>query len=526
MKSVSFLVSLIILISIAPAFCQEHEQHQHAAEELGDVHFAISCKPEVQADFDRAVALLHSFWYAESEKAFQAIAAKDPECGMAYWGVAMSNYHPLWAPPTPAELERGKAAAQKAGAVGAKTDREKEWIAAIQLFYTDSDKTDHRTRSLAYMGAMETIHTHYPDEIEASAFYGLALLGTAQPGDKTYATQKKAAAILNTLVERAPQHPGVTHYIIHSFDYPSLAELALPAARSYSKIAASSPHALHMPSHIFTRLGLWQESIDSNLASAALAKAHVQETDPTSGAFDQLHAMDYLTYAYLQLGRYDSARKVMDEALAMPKVDQETFSAAYAFSAIPARYAIERHKWDEAAALEVLPTWFPWAKFPYAEANIHFARAIGAARSGKLDEARQAERKLLELKTALIDKDKYWADEVEIQRLQAAAWIAFAEGKSKAALDLMQASVTLEDSTEKHPVTPGQIIPAHEDLAELYLATKQPAEALAEFEKSLKTAPNRLNALQGAENAAKLAGNESGSKEYHARVVSLRGETQ
>lgn len=523
MKAVLLVVALFLIISWQPAYCQEHD-HQHSAEELGQVHFAISCNPEVQADFDRAVALLHSFWYAESEKAFRAIAGKDPECGMAYWGIAMSNFHPIWAPPTPPELERGKSASDKAIAVGAKTDREKEWIAAIHVFYENSDKIDHAKRALAYSNAMEQLYKSNPDDVETAAFYGLSLLGTATPNDKTYATQKKAAEVLNKLVERAPGHPGVAHYIIHSFDYPSLAELALPAARSYSKIASSSPHALHMPSHIFTRLGYWQESIDSNLASAAAAKAHVQKTDPSMGSFDQLHALDYLEYAYLQLGRYDDALKVRDEALAIPKLDLNNFAAAYAFSAIPARYAIERGKWDEAAALEVRPSWFPWDKFPYAEANIHFARAVGAARSGKLDVARQAAQRLMDLEKPLLETDKYWAGQVEIQRLEATAWIAQAEGKSDEAVKQMQAAVDMEAATEKHPVTPGQIVPAREALAELYLALKRPADALAQCEQSLQVAPNRLNAYRNAALAARLAGNTAGSKKYEAKAVALAGQ--
>lgn len=526
MKAPWFLFLFVFLFFVSPPVLpQEHDHSHHAAEELGEVHFPVSCKPEVQKDFDRAVALLHSFWYGEAEKAFDAISKTDPGCGMAYWGMAMSNFHPLWAPPTPAEMERGKAAAAKAVALSAKTDREKAFIAAIDAFYRESDTQDHRTRTLAYEKAMEQMYGSYPEDLEVAAFYGLSLLGTALPSDKTYANQKKAAGILNKLVERAPKHPGVAHYIIHSFDYPALAELGLPAARAYAKIAPASPHAQHMPSHIFTRLGLWQESISSNIASAKTAREHAEAAQPGSGSYDQLHALDYLTYAYLQLGQDEKARSAMEEALSIKKLDLENFAAAYAFASIPARFAMERHKWDEAAALTLKPEWVQWSKFPYAEANLHFARAVGAARSGKPDAAAQAEQRLTEITGALTEKnDKYWADQVSILKQMADAWISYAKGDAKEALRQMQSAASLEDATEKHPVSPGYIVPAHEALGELLLEMKQPAEALAEFEKSLATAPNRLNSFAGAVVAAKRSGNEASAGKYLSKLTTLTAQ--
>src|SRR5262249_55792908 len=294
----------------------------------------------------------------------------------------MSNYHPLWAPPNPAESKRGLAATEKAKATGAKTDRERDYIAAIEAFYKDSDKLAHRARAIAYEKAMEQVYRRYPQDREAAIFYALSLLGTALSTDKSFAKQKQAAEILNRVLPAEPEHPGVAHYLIHSFDYPQLAQLALPAARSYAKIAPSSPHALHMPTHIFTRLGLWQESIQSNIASAAAAKNHVAKTHPGAASFDQLHAMDYLTYAYLQGAEDPKAKSVFDELSQISKLDLENFAAAYAFAAIPARYTLERRRWAEAAKLSPRPRAFPWKGFPYAEAIIYFARAVGAARSG------------------------------------------------------------------------------------------------------------------------------------------------
>ena len=515
----------VALLCLSPAQAQEMHTHQHdTSEKLGQVNFSVSCKPAARVPFNRATAMLHSFWYAESEKAYADVAKNDPACAMAYWGVAMSLFHPVWAPGTEAELLRGRTAAEKAISIGGKTQREKDYIAAIAAFYKDSDKLPHRERALAYEQAMEHVYVSYPRDHEAAIFYALSLLGTASASDKTYEKQKHAAAILNKILPTEPQHPGVAHYLIHSFDYPQLAQLALPAARRYAKIAPSSPHALHMPSHIFTRLGLWPESIQSNLASAAAAQKHLAMSNPGPGAaaFDQLHAMDYLVYAYLQGAQDQEARKILDQLNTFTKVDSEIFSAAYAFAAIPARYALERRRWSDAARIEVHPAKFPWNQFRYAEAIIYFARALGAARSNNPAAARVDAEKLSAIQHELVAaKEKYWADQVEIQRQLSVAWILRAEGKNEEALAQMRSAVALEASTEKHPVTPGPITPARELLGEMLIELNQPQQAFQEFAASLQDSPNRFNGLFGAARAAELMGDKKMAGEYYAKLVTL-----
>ncbi|HYN23954.1 MAG TPA: hypothetical protein VES69_02800 [Pyrinomonadaceae bacterium] len=518
-----FLTTTLLVLGSYRAGAQEMHPHTHdRSEKLGQVNFTVSCSASSQRQFNRATALLHSFWYEEAEKAFAAISRDEPGCAMANWGVAMSLYHPVWWPATAAELQKGRDAVEKAKSIGAKTGRERDYIAAIEAFYKDSDRLDHRIRALAYEKAMERVYRSYAQDREAAIFYALALLGTGPVSDKTFANQKKAAGILNWVLPKEPRHPGVAHYLIHSFDYPQLAHLALPAARSYARIAPSSPHALHMPSHIFTRLGLWQESITSNLASAAAAKNHVARTHPGAAAFDELHALDYLVYAYLQRGEDQKARRIVDQANAVNKVNSEILSAAYAFAAIPARYTLERRSWSEAARLELRPTTFAWNYFPYAEAIVYFARSIGAARSGDPASARKDVEKLSAIHDALTDtKDSYWANQVEIQRRTAEAWLAHAEGKDDEALTLMRSAAALEGATEKHPVTPGPIIPARELLGDLLLELKQPELALPEFETSLRDSPKRFNGLYGAALAAQLSGDRKKASAYYRKIVAL-----
>jgi len=478
-----------------------HDPAHHAdLGNIGKAHIETSCNEPAQKEVDRGLALMHSFWYAPAEKTFRGAAELDADCGMAWWGVAMSTLHPVWAAPTPDEFKTGKDAAEKAAATGAKTDREKAYIAAINTYYSGGE--DHPARMRAYESAMAKIEASYPKDREAAIFHALSLIGIASPKDKTYARQKEAAAILNRVLPEEPEHPGVAHYLIHSFDYPDLAELALPAARVYAKLAPGSPHALHMPSHIFTRLGLWDEAIASNLASAQKAHEYVERTMPGATAFDELHAIDYLVYAYLQLGRIDDARKLVDKTMAVTKIDNPNqFAAAHAISAVPARFALERREWKEAAALKV-PTIIDWSKVPYAEANIHFARGIGGARSNQLDVARDAAARLAAIQKALVEqKNMEWADRVEVQRLSVAAWIAQAEEKKDEALKLMRAAADLESSTDKHPVTPGAIIPARELLAEMLLADGKRDDAIAETKRVLHDAPGRRNAMRLVEQA-------------------------
>ena len=505
----------------------QHGDHRHEPSELGRVNFVISCTPQAQKQFNRAVAWLHSFEYEEAEKAFTEVVATDPQCGMAYWGVAMSNYHPLWAAPTATELKRGWEAIEKARLAGARTQRERDYIAALELFYKDPDKLDHRTRTFAYHEAMKRLYESNRTDSEAGVFYALTLITTGMmSNDKTYVREKEAAQILNRVLARQPQHPGVAHYLIHSYDYPALAQLALPAARSYAKIAPASAHAQHMPSHIFIRLGLWQEAIHSNLDAEASAKAFARR-HKMAGAWDeQLHAMDYLAYAYLQSAQDKLAWGVLDEMNKLQSVEPQTFKVAYAFAAIPARYALERRRWDEAAKL-TLPAntvgMFPWQKFPWAEAHIHFARAVGFARGGDATSARQEVEKLAALRDALVvGKGEYdWAKQVEIERQIGAAWVAFAERNHDEALRLMRAVADLDDRTDKHPVTPGSILPAREQLGELLLELKQPSAALTEFETSLRTAPERFNGLYGAARAATLASDQKKARSYYQKLLTL-----
>ncbi|MCI0414004.1 hypothetical protein L0222_14555 [bacterium] len=519
---------LLIAFSYPIAAGEQHHHEIPPAEKLGSVHFPVSCSEASQKQFDRAVALLHSFGYAQAEKAFQIVASTDSDCAIAYWGIAQTQFHQYWAAaapamaPKPDELQKGSAAVEQARKTGTPTQREKDYIEAIGIFYKDSDRLDHQTRALAYEKAMEQLHQRYPEDDEAAIFYALSLLATSSPMDKTYTPQKKAAQILNRLLEKHPEHPGIAHYIIHSYDYPSLANLALDAARKYSQIAPSSPHALHMPSHIFTRLGLWQESIDSNIASAASALALVQKDHPNSGSFDQLHAMDYLVYAYLQSGQDEKAKQVLDEFNALQKVDQANLTAAYAAAAIPVRYAVERNQWPDAAVLSPASGFIPWDQFPSSEAILYFGRGLGSARTGNRDQAQNALEKLNTLQQKLVaSKDMYWAGQVEIQAKELAAWIALAKGKDREALKLMKTAVEWESKTEKHAITPGAIVPARELLGNLLLELKQPQAALIEFEQTLVVTPNRFNAIYGAARSAELAGDQQKAETYYAKLVSL-----
>jgi tetratricopeptide (TPR) repeat protein len=517
MQALSRQTSTILALAFASALAglsagqDGHEGHGPEMcippEKLGTVHFLVSAKPELQDNFGRAVALLHSFQYEEAEKAFAGIAQADPELGMAYWGIAMCNYHPIWGPTTQADFARGRAAALKAADVGARTERERDYIRAIGTYYANADRLDFPARKVAYQGAMEKLHTRYPDDIEGTIFYALAILGTAPATDKTYAKQRQAADLLNAVLPGAPDHPGVAHYLIHSLDYPPLASLALPAARAYARIAPSSPHAQHMPSHIFTRLGLWKESIQSNLASQEAARQLMARTHPGATHFDGLHAMDYLEYAYLQVGDDESARKVVEQVRAVSKVDQPTFSAAHAFAATPVRYALERHQWAEAAALTVSPEWFPWKEYPWAEAVVHFARGMGAARSGDLATAREELLRLAQIRDGLagVKEDYNWADQVEVQRRSVGAWIARATKKDEEAVAALRSAADLEDSMEKHPVTPGAVLPAREQLGDLLLEIGQLADAAVQYETVLKSSPGRRNSLRGLEAAKRIA---------------------
>ena len=508
--------AFVLAIGLLPAYGQHEAQ-------IGAVRFPVSCRPAAQKTFERGVALLHSFWYDEAEKAFSEATRIDRGCAMGYWGIAMSHYHPVWLPPSAADLKEGRAAVERAKAAAAKTRRERDYIAAIEAFYKDSDKIPHRERALAWSSSMQHLSARYPEDHEAAIFYALSLLGTAPAFDKTYASQKHAAAILNRLLIEEPDHPGIAHYLIHSYDSAALARLGLPAARAYAKIAPAVPHALHMPSHIFTRLGLWQESIDSNIASEAAARSHAAQSSPGAITQDGLHAMDYLVYAYLQTCQDRKAGAVVAQAAAATKVDFEVFQAAYAFAAIPARFALERRNWPDAAALGVRPAGFPWGRFRYAEATTHFARALGATRIGDTALAEAEVAELADIQQALSrSKEEYpWSTVVEVQRLAASAWVAHARAENQAALRWMRSAADLEDKTEKHPVTPGPVLPARELLGDLLMELNQPARALPEFESVLGSSPKRFHATYGAAHSAELSGNRPKAIERYSELLRL-----
>jgi hypothetical protein len=424
-------------------------------------------------------------------------------------------------------LQKGASAVDKAKLLGAKTQRERDYIAAIEIFYKDSDQVDHRTRTFAYSEQMKQLYDHNASDREAGVFYALTLIATGMMShDKTYAREKQAAQILNFVLAREPQHPGVAHYLIHSYDYPALAQLALPAARRYAKIAPASAHAQHMPSHIFTRLGLWQEAVRSNLAAKASAQVFAARNN-LSGVWDEeFHAMDYLAYAYLQGAQDKHALGVLDELMRIQKAEPENFKVAYSYTAIPARYALERRRWEEASKL-ILPTGslatFPWQRFRWAEAHTRFARAIGAAHLGDTTSARREVESLSEIRKTLteVKGDYDWSKQVEIERLVASAWLAHAEHNNQEALKLMIAAADLDDATDKHPVTPGPIVPAREQLGELLLELKQPEKALQEFETSLRSAPNRFNGIYGAARASRLARIQRKAKIYYGKLIAL-----
>ena len=517
-------MSISVAWGLALALASTEPGHDHHPPQLGSLKFETSCAPAARAHFERALGWLHSFGYAEAERDFEAAAAADPGCAIAHWGVAMSQYHPLWAPPTADELAKGNAAVAKAQAAGAKTARERDYVAAIAAFYGDSARLDHKTRALAYSAAMEQLHGRYPEDNEAAVFYALSLAATGtMDDDPKFAKEHRAAEILNRLLTANPDHPGVAHYLIHSFDYPPLAHLAVPAARRYATIAPDSPHALHMPSHIFVRLGHWEEAISSNLASEASARALAKARGLADSSSERLHAMDYLAYAYLQTAQDAEAERVLRELGQIKRADPPVFTVAYAATAIPARLVLERRRWREAAQLELadnVRNLAPLGTYSWGTAHVHFARAIGAARSGDAAAARREVGKIEAIEQALqVPAGSYdWRKQVSIARQVADAWATQAEGSAQDALQIMRAAADLDDATEKHPVTPGAILPAREQLGELLLELGQGAEALREFEASLQRAPRRVGGLYGAARAAKLAGDTAKAKLYFAEL--------
>jgi hypothetical protein len=499
------IAAAILGLSASPGTAQES-----ADQQLGTVHFATSCNDTAQRRFDRAMRYQHSFWYKASREIFEETLKADPDCGIAYWGIALSLWNnPHFPPPAP-NLAPALAAIEKGKAVGAKSERERDYIDALAVLYTGYDKVDYRTRLQAYLKAMEALAAKYPDDEEAQIYYAITLNVSASPADKTYAQQLKGAAILEPIFKRQPQHPGVAHYLIHLYDYPPIADHGLDAARRYAAIAPGAPHAQHMPSHIFTRVGYWKESIASNLASTKAARADKE-------AVDQLHAMDYMVYAYLQLARDPEARAVIDDMVQAATAGFDVYGGSFALAASPARYAIERGDWKAAAALELRPS-----KFPAIPAITHFARALGAARSGNPEAAKADVARLVESRDKLREaKDAYWADQVDIQRQVASAWVLHAEGKYDDALAAMKAAAEAEDKTEKSPVTPGPLAPARELYGDMLLERGMAKEALAAYQASMAKEPNRFNGFVGAAKAAQALGDKATAKADYEKLLAM-----
>jgi hypothetical protein len=506
-------------MAVASIVAQDH-QHATSPEKLGSVHFETSCQASAQPQFDRAMALLHSFEFAAAIQGFDSTAGADPSCAMAHWGIALARWGNPFAAVLrqPPQLQQGLDAISHAQQATTATRREREYIAAAAKLYVNSDTTDQRTRVVAYSQAMEQLAAAYPSDREASIFYALSLAASALPTDKTYANQLKAGAILEKLYAEQPDHPGIAHYIIHSYDVPPLADHALDAARSYAKIAPSAPHALHMPSHTFTRVGAWQESIDTNLLSAAEARR-------TGATAEELHAMDYMTYAYLQTGQDHAVQELMKTLADVNKrLDINAVGSAapgsagiFATAAIPVRWALEHRDWPAAAKLEAAST-----PFPYAEAMTHFARALGAAHTGALVPARASIDALQQIHDRLAQAgEAYWAEQVEIEREGASAFVALAEGKTDEAVRTMRGAAAREDATEKNAVTPGPVAPARELLGDLLIELKQPAAALREYQATLEKEPNRFRAVYGAARAAALAGDQQTAKTMYAKLLSV-----
>jgi hypothetical protein len=515
----ALILALGLAIAANPAIGWGKEAEQ------SKVRFETSCKPDTQEQIDRAVTLLHSFEYPETTRRFKEIRDTDPLCAMAYWGSAMSLWHPLWAPPGNAQLKEGAALLATAAKLTS-TPRETEYINALTTFFSDGDNSSHRDRALRYEQSMSAVYSNNLDDPEAAMFYALALLASADPRDKSYAHQFKSAALLNWVRVSHPTHPGVLHYLIHSYDYPALAHLALDAATTYADAAPDSAHAQHMPSHIFTRLGLWERSLSSNHDSTRSAaeytvKAHLP------GHYDEgLHSIDYLMYAMLQTARDDDAKQLLGRLGDIKKTDTENFKVAFSYASAPARYALERRMWGEASELKIIREDFAWDDFLWARSIHHFARGIGSARSGQPDKARQELGVLNSLFARLpTQTPTYFRTEVEVQIDAVESWIMLAEGNTKQALSRAAEAAELEDAVDKHPVTPGEVLPARELYADMLFETGNHAQSLEQYRIVLTASPNRLNSLLGAAKASVALGNPSLTAHF-LRVIQMQTQNK
>lgn len=494
--------------AVAQPSVQTHDQH-HAAATLGEVHFPVSCTPDAQAAFDAAMQLQHSFWYQAAREAFQRVRDRDPDCVMARWGEAMALLVNPFTVTTAANLRTGRALLEEAERIGAKTEREAGFINALSELYGNDDPATHRARLEAYERAMADLYRRFPDEPEVAIHYALSLTMVASPTDKTYARQIRAAEILEHEWQRQPRHPGIAHYLIHTYDTPALAARGVPAAERYAGIAADAPHALHMPSHIFTRVGRWEDSIETNRRSAETARAR-------EAIFDEIHALDYMVYGYLQTGQVEAARRVVADLGRFEGWTAPAPTFAWALTVMPARLALERGEWETAAALT------PGSRTAsLVVANTHFARAVGAARAGRPDDAQGDLAALKANADSLRASDAYWAEQTEILRLAAEAWVAFARGSRDQALDIMRQAAEREDATDKHPVTPGPLFPAREQLAEMLLIMDRPAEAQQAYEAVQRTEPRRLRAVHGAARAAEQAGARDDARRHYTALLEI-----
>ena len=513
---------IALFICISASYAQTDKSVEETVPPIGQVNFPISCSSEVQRRFERAVAMLHHMMYAQAERGFRSLVVSEPDCAMAHWGVAMTLFHPLWpGEPTETELQQGSEAIEKARALKPSTEREQAYITATRAYYNNWQKTSHKERIATWETAQRSVYPDNREDIDAAAFYALALLAAAPKADKSYAHQKEAGALLEDLYAREPEHPGVIHYLIHAYDNPALAGRAVEAARAYGKIAPDVPHALHMPTHIFTRLGIWSDSIDWNVRSARAALKY-----PVNGfvSHHYLHALDYLIYAYLQGAEDAKAEEVLNQ---MHERDnyQQTFVTGYALAALPARYTLERRQWSDAAQLEIpARDTFPWEDYPEVEAIIHYARGLGAARSGNITAAREALSALDAIHERLLKAgQQYWEVLVDAQRKTVAAWIDYSGGKKDSALIRMREAAALEDSVDKNPVTPGSVLPAWELLGEMLLLSGNPEEALEAYETSLAISPYRFNGLYGAGRAAERMRNTEMARSYYESLIRVSG---
>jgi tetratricopeptide (TPR) repeat protein len=514
LRSLRIIPIFLLLIFCATAYSQQAGTTRagRSLDQLGTVHFANSCAPQVQDKLQQGVAMLHSFWYTETEKTFGEVLAADPSCAVANWGIAaILMMNPLAGQGSaPEGAKRAIAAIERGRATQAKTQRERDYIEAVGAYYANWGERTERARQETRARAFEALAARYPDDDEAQVFAALYMVALQSPADQTYSIYLKAANILEKQFSKYPQHPGIAHYLIHSYDAPPIAARGLNAARRYASIAPAAPHALHMPSHIFTRVGAWPESAATNRRSADAALK--------SKEFDEaLHASDYMVYAFLQMARDDDARQVIEQARTVTGFRPSQRTGPYALAAMPARYAIERGDWKAAAQLEPRPS-----KFPYTDAMIHFSRALGAARTGDPAAAEQEVGKIAALRDALIAaKDKYWATEVEVNWLGAAAWTALAQGKNDEALSLMSRAADMEDRSEKSIVTPGRVLPARELLGDMLMQLGKPQEALAAYEASQQREPERFRGLYGAAEAAAQSGDNAKAKQYYARLMEV-----